>query len=96
MKKIVNIAAGLGVAGAIGAAALGFGSATANAAPPSPIGHFAEWGHGWGPGPGPWRPGPPPPPPAWGGGYDYGGWNDYGPPPPPCLSGPLGFLQVCA
>ncbi len=93
MRKLRNIAAGVGIAGAIGVAALGIGAGTANAAPPSPALHagFAEWGHGWGPRP--WIPGPPPPP-AYG--YDYGGWNNYGPPPPPCLSGPLGFVQVCA
>jgi hypothetical protein len=66
-KKLINVAAGLGVAGAIGVAALGIGTATANAAPPSPATQveFAQWGHGWGP-------------------------------PPPCLSGPLGFVSVCA
>jgi hypothetical protein len=101
-KKLMNVAVGLGVAGAIGIAAVGIGTAAANAAPLSPATQtdFAQWGPGWGPGPGPWRPGPPPPPPpAWGynyGGYDnYGGYNNYGPPPPPCISGPLGFLQVC-
>jgi len=97
MKKLVNIAAGIGIAGAIGIATLGIGAGTANAAPSSPAAQagFAEWGpHGWGPGPRPWYPPPPPPPPAYG--YGYGGWNDYGPPPPPCVSGPLGFVNVCA
>lgn len=98
MRNLRKIAAGLGIAGAIGFAAVGIGAGTANAAPPAQVG-FAQWGPGWGPGPGPWRPGPPPPPPpAWGYnyGYDnYGGYNNYGPPPPPCISGPLGFLQVC-
>lgn len=95
-KKLMSIAVGLGVAGAIGFAAVGIGTATASAAPQSPAmqAGFAQWGPGWGPGL--WRPGPPPPPPpAWGyhGGYDnYGGYNNYG---PPCIHGPLGFLQVC-
>ena len=78
MRNLRSIAAGLGIAGALGFAAVGIGAGTANAAPPAQAG-FAQWGPGWGPGPGPWRPGPPPPPPpAWGGGYDYGGWNNYG------------------
>jgi hypothetical protein len=99
MRNLRYIAAGLGIAGALSFAAVGIGAGTANAAPPVQAG-FAQWGGpGWGPGPGPWRPGPPPPP-AWGGGYNdgydnYGGYNNYGPPPPPCISGPLGFLQVC-
>jgi hypothetical protein len=91
-KKLINVAAGLGIAGAMGVAALGIGAATANAAPPSPGSsvEFARWGHGWDPRPGPWGP---PPPPAWGYGYgDYG----YAPPPPPCVSGPLGFVSLCA
>ncbi len=96
-KKLINVAAGLGIAGAAGVAALGIGTAAANAAPPAPVTQvaFAEWGHGWGPRPGPWGPPPPPPPPAWGyNNYDYGGY--YAPPPPPCVSGPLGFVSVCA
>ena len=95
-KKLMNFAVGLGIAGATGVAAAGIGAGTANAAPsPAVQAGFAEWVPGWGPGP--WRPGPPPPPPpAWGGGYNYGGWNNYGPPPAPCLSGPLGLVQVCA
>ncbi|WP_123028412.1 hypothetical protein [Mycolicibacterium stellerae] len=97
MKNLRNIAAGLGIAGALGFAAVGVGAGTANAAPPVQA-DFAQFGPGWGPGP--WLPAPPPPPPAWGGGYgggyNYGGWNNYGPPPPPCLSGPLGFIQLCA
>jgi hypothetical protein len=99
MRNMRYIAAGLGIAAALGFAAVGIGAGTANAVPPAQAG-FAQWGgHDWGPGRGPWRPGPPPPP-AWGynygGGYDnYGGYNNYGPPPPPCISGPLGFLQVC-
>ena len=91
MMKLVNIAAGVSLAGAVGVAALGIGTATANAAPSSPATQagFAQYRH-WGPGP--WVP-PPPPPPAWGYGYgDYGGYA----PPPPCVSGPLGFVSVCA
>ena len=73
MRNLRSIAAGLGIAGALGFAAVGIGAVTVNAAPPAQAG-FAQWGPGWGPGPGPWRPAPPPPPPpAWGGGYDYGG-----------------------
>jgi|SoiMethySBSTD1v2_1073268.scaffolds.fasta_scaffold3194827_2 hypothetical protein len=95
-KELIRIAAGMGVAAAIGVAALGIGTATANAAPPAAQAGFAQWGPGWRPGPGPWRPGAPPtpPPPAWG--YNYGGWGNYGPLPPPCASGPLGFVSVCA
>jgi hypothetical protein len=95
-KRLKRIAAGIGVAGAIGAAAMGIGTATANATPVAAQAGFAQWGPHWGPGPVPWVPGPPPPPPppAWG--YNYGGWNNYGPPPPPCVSGPLGFVSVCA
>ncbi len=59
MKNLRNIAAGLGIAGALGFAAVGIGAGTANAAPPAQAG-FAQWGPGWGPGHGPWRPGPPP------------------------------------
>ena len=93
-NKLIRFAAGMGIAGAIGVATLGIGTGTANAAPPAVQAGFAQFGPGWGPGPGPWIPGPPPPPPpAYG--YNYGGWNNYGP-PPPCISGPLGFLQVCA
>ena len=94
-NTLINVAAGFGVAGAIAVAALGIGTATASAAPPAGQAGFAQWGPGWGPAPGPWRPGPPPPRhPDWG--YNYGGWNNDGPPPPPCVSGPLGFVSVCA
>jgi hypothetical protein len=98
MKSLKTIAAGAAIAGALGFAALGAGSAVASAAP-VPGGQFAQdpgWGHdhgwdhggggGWrgGGGPGYWA--PPPPPPY----YGYGGYGG-----PPCLSGPLGFVQVC-
>lgn len=94
MKNLRTIASGIGIAGALGLAALGIGVGTANAAPPSAVAHsdFAEWrGPGWGGpgGPGPWGPPPPPPPPQWG--YNYGGYA----PGPPCITGPLGFLQFC-
>ncbi|HEX5142539.1 MAG TPA: hypothetical protein VFW21_01585 [Mycobacterium sp.] len=105
MSKIKIIATGSLVAAGLGLAALGVGTGVANAAP-SPVvssSGFAQWGwqpgpggHGWGgpggpgwdgPGPAGWAP-PPPPPPAYGyGGYGYGA---------PCLSGPLGFVRVCA
>jgi hypothetical protein len=94
MRNVRTIAAGIGIAGALGIAALGIGAGTASAAPPSPVAHgdFAEWGGPgrgpWGHGGGPWYP-PPPPPPAYG--YGYSGYA----PPPPCISGPLGFLQFC-
>ena len=92
-NKLKNIAAGLGVVVTLTLAALGMGAATANAAPSSPAEQagFAQNRH-WGPGYGP-RP--------WGPrgyghrGYGYGGYGygDYG---PPCVSGPLGFVHVCA
>jgi hypothetical protein len=51
-KKLVNFTVGLGIAGAIGVAAVGIGAGTANAAPsPAAQAGFAEWGPGWGPGP---------------------------------------------
>jgi hypothetical protein len=95
MSHIRKIATGALVTAGLGLAALGIGSGVADAAPISST-NIAQW-HGWGPpppGPG-WRPGPvgwggPPPPPFYGGGY---GWA---PPPPPCVSGPLGFVHVCA
>jgi hypothetical protein len=105
MRSVRAFATAVGIAGALGLCALGAGAGTAAAEPPSPAVHadFAqipEWGPG--PGPGPWGPGPgpwgPPPPPAWG--YNYGGYGGYGgydgyAPGPPCISGPLGFLQLC-
>jgi hypothetical protein len=109
MRNVRTIAAGIGIAGALGIAALGIGAGTAGAEPPSPVtqadfAQIPEWGPGpWRPGPGPWGP---PPPPAYGyGGYGYGGdgyggdggYAGYGgyAPGPPCISGPLGFLQFC-
>ena len=79
MKKLVNIAAGLGIAGAIGVATLlALAPVTANAAPPSPVAQagFAEWGP---------TAGVPRPRPVGSAaaaaaarlGYGYGGWNDY-------------------
>lgn len=92
MKHLMSTAAGIAVAAALGLAALGIGSGVATAAPGAPGTQFVQdrWGHG--PGPGPWG-GPgwgPPPAPYYG--YDYGAYNAA----PPCLSGPLGFLQLCA
>ncbi|MDT5398416.1 MAG: hypothetical protein QOK33_1647 [Mycobacterium sp.] len=109
MKSLKTIAAGAAIAGALGFAAIGVSEGVASAAP-VPGGQFAQdpgWGHGpdWGHdhgggwrGPGGGGPGYWAPPPYYGGGYDagYGGYGGYGPPPPPCLSGPLGFVQVCA
>jgi hypothetical protein len=98
MKNLKTIAAGAAIAGALGFAAIGAGSGVASAAPPATGGQWAQdpgWDHGHGPGwhgggygPGYWAPPPPPPP--------YYGYGGYGPPPPPCISGPLGFVQVCA
>ena len=101
MRNVRTIAAGIGIAGALGIAALGIGAGAAGAEPPSPVtqadfAQIPEWGPGpWRPGPGPWGP-PPPPPPAWGYGGDggYAGYGGYAP-GPPCISGPLGFLQFC-
>jgi hypothetical protein len=101
MRNVRTIASGIGIAVALGVAGLGIGVGTASAAPPSPavqadFAQIPEWGPGpWGPGPGPWGP---PPPPAWD--YNYGGYGGYGgydgyAPGPPCISGPLGFLQLC-
>lgn len=95
MSHIKKVATGALVTAGLGLAALGIGSGVANAAPITST-NISQWG-GWGgppPGPG-WGPGPvgwggPPPPPFYGGGY---GWA---PPPPPCVSGPLGFVHVCA
>lgn len=86
MINLKKIAAGTVIAGALGAGALGIGAGVANAHPwhPGP-------GYGYG-GPG-WYPPPPPPPPPY---YGYGGYNQGYNPGPPCLSGPLGFVQVCA
>ncbi|MEE6165910.1 MULTISPECIES: hypothetical protein [Mycobacteriaceae] len=92
MKSLKRVAVGAAIAGALGVSALGLGSATANAAPLTPGVQWSQgpWHHGgWGGGPG-WGDGPgwgPPPPPPYVG---YGGWA------PPCVSGPLGFVQVCA
>ena len=61
MRNVRTIAAGIGIAGALGIAALGIGAGTAGAEPPSPVTQ-ADFGQipEWGPGPGPWRPGPGP------------------------------------
>jgi hypothetical protein len=97
MRHVKIAAAGFAVAGALGLATLGIGSTVANAAPPMPGSEWAQdhgghgpGGHGhWGD---PWRPGPrwepPPPPPS----YGYGGYYL----PPPCITGPLGYVQICA
>lgn len=94
MSYLKTIAAGAVIAGSMGFAALGIGTAVASAAP-APMASDAGWAnyHGWGHGPG-WGPGywaPPPPPPPYGYGADYG----YGF-PPPCATGPLGLVHVCA
>jgi hypothetical protein len=95
MKRLKSIAAGTAIAGALGLAALGIGTGVANAAP---VGLGTQWAQDWGPGPGGWGgpwggPGwapPPPPPPA--PFYGYGGYD----PGPPCVTGPLGFVHLCA
>jgi hypothetical protein len=97
LKTFRNVAVGATIAGSLGLAALGIGAGAANAAPAAQQVGWAQWdgwdhGPGWGHdrwdgGPGYWAP-PPPPPPIYDGGYGYG--------QPPCLSGPLGFVQLCA
>ncbi|MUL49301.1 hypothetical protein FZI85_10450 [Mycobacterium sp. CBMA293] len=96
MSRIKNIAKLAVVSAGLGLAALGLGTGVANASPITSGAGIPAWHHdwdgpGWGGGPG-WDGGPgwggPPPPPAWGGGW--------APPPPPCISGPLGFVSVCA
>jgi hypothetical protein len=107
MNSMKRVAASAAIAGALGVCALGIGDAVANAAPPGPGATWAQQPPPWIPGPGPGGPGgpwgggpgwggPPPPPPApigYGGYGGYGGWDDGW--RPPCLSGPLGFLQLC-
>ena len=98
MRHVKNAVAGFAAAGALGLAVLGIGSAVANAAPPMPGMQWAQdhGGHGpWG-GPGHggwdgprWAPPPPPPPPPY---YGYGGYYL----PPPCITGPLGYVHICA
>jgi hypothetical protein len=100
MIVLKTIAAGAAIAASLGLAGLAVGSGVANAAPPSVtagsgLAENGGWGHGHGDGGGGWRPG------GWrggGGGYGYGpgyGYGGYGY-PPPCVSGPLGFVHVCA
>jgi hypothetical protein len=92
MKKFASSAV---IVGALGAVALGIGSGVANAAPPSPAGTGVAWAQDRGRGHdhGDWR------------GDDRRGWvhapdYGYGPgyyaPPPPCVTGPFGFVHVCA
>ncbi|MDT5153360.1 MAG: hypothetical protein QOI01_5093 [Mycobacterium sp.] len=97
MIDLKTIAGGIAVAGTLGLAALGIGSGVANAAPSqtAPETTWAQDGGGHGHGGGGdwhgdgdgWR-GPrwAPPPPY----YGYGGYGG------PCVTGPLGFVQVCA
>ena len=90
---IQKIAAGAALACVLGFSAVGLGAGIANAAPPAPAvggwqfdGHGGNWGHGgggWG-GRGGWD---------GGGDWGYGGNWGYG---PPCVTGPLGFVTVCA
>jgi hypothetical protein len=106
MVNLTRIATGSLVAAALGLGMSGVGGAVANAAPPAPgtqwaqqpwIGPGGPGGPGGPPGPGgPGRPwdrgpgfgGPPPPPPNFG----YGGYHRYD---EACLSGPLGFVNLC-
>ncbi len=96
MIDVKTIAGGVALAGALGLGVLGIGTGVANATPASaaPETTWAQdpgWGHGHGPGwhgdgPG-WRgPGWAPPRPY----YGYGGYGA------PCVTGPLGFVQLCA
>lgn len=89
LTKVTLVSAGLGLA------ALGVGTGIANASPVDSGAGVPAWGHGWnGPGGGGWG-GPgggpgwggPPPPPVWNSGWDV---------PPPCITGPLGFVHLCA
>ena len=95
-----RIAAGAALAGVLGFTAVGLGEGVANAAPPAPTvagwqldGHGGHWGHGgdggdWGGGD--WGGG------GWnGGGWNGGGWNG-GWGGGPCVTGPFGFVHVCA
>jgi len=96
MIVLKTIAAGAAIAASVGLAGLGVGTAVANAAPPSVttgsgLAEYGGWGYGHDHGGG-WRPG------DWRGGprdYGYGGYGGYGY-GPPCVSGPLGFVHVCA
>jgi hypothetical protein len=94
MIDLKTIAGGIAVAGTLGLAALGIGSGVANAAPSqtAPETTWAQdgWGHGHGGGHGgDWR-------------GDDGDWRGprWGPPNygygPPCVTGPYGFVRVCA
>jgi hypothetical protein len=100
MFDVKKIAAGTVIAGSLGFAAFGLGTAAASAAP-SPVTSGTGWAldPGWGHGPG-WDNGPgrnngpgwgggprwaPPPPPR----YGYGGYNGG------CVTGPLGLLHYC-
>jgi hypothetical protein len=93
MKNLKRLAAGSVAAAALGLAAIGVGGAVANA---SPQAQGVEWAQQpWIGPPGPGGPGgpgfggpPPPPLPFYGAGW--GGWDQ------PCLTGPFGFLRLCA
>jgi hypothetical protein len=87
-KKVINVAATIGIAAALSLSTLGIGAGVANATPASPAVQ-AGWEqdhHGWGPGP--WHPRPRY-------GYGYGGWGgDYGYGyGPPCWGGP--WVHIC-
>jgi hypothetical protein len=92
MKKLASSAA---IVGALGAAALGIGSGAANAAPPSSAGAGVAWAQdrGWGHDHDDWRGDD-----RGGRGYapDYGYGPGYYAPPSPCVTGPFGFVHVCA
>lgn len=95
MRHVKYAAAGFAVAGALGLATLGTGSTVANAAPPMPGTQWAQ-DHGHGPGPGPWGgPGHGP----WGGPRwappPYYGYGEYYA-PAPCITGPFGYVSICA
>ena len=106
MSHIKNIAKVAIVSAGLGLATLGVGAGMANASPVTSgpgiaaWGGGGDWGHhgggGWGGGGGGWRGGGP----GWGGGgpgWGGAGWGGgWGGPPPPCISGPLGFVSVCA
>jgi hypothetical protein len=95
MLALRKIAAGVTITGVLGAAAVGIGSGVASATPASPGGAGTVWAQdhdGWGHGNDDWY------------GHDNGwhgdhrGW-DNGPGiywPRPCITGPFGYVTVCA
>jgi hypothetical protein len=88
--KPVKMIATLAIAGGLAAGAVG-GAGVANADDGWQHGDGHGWhGRGGGDGGG-WNGG------GWnGGGWNGGGWNGWGGGGGPCVTGPLGFVTVCA